>query len=55
MDKRQTVDLQASYALARDWNVQAKLNNVGDRAYETALGYNQPGRQFFVTLRYTPK
>lgn len=50
-----TVDLQASYALARDWNVQAKLNNVGDRAYETALGYNQPGRQFFVTLRYTPK
>ena len=50
-----TVDLQASYALARDWNVQAKINNVGDRAYETAQGYNQPGRQFFVTLRYTPK
>ena len=50
-----TVDLQASYAFARDWNVQAKLNNVGDREYETAQGYNQPGRQFFVTLRYTPK
>ena len=50
-----TVDLQASYAFARDWNVQAKLNNVGDREYETAQGYNQPGRQFFVTLRYSPK
>ena len=50
-----TVDLQASYAFARDWNLQAKLNNVGDREYETAQGYNQPGRQFFVTLRYTPK
>ena len=50
-----TVDLQASYAFARDWNLQAKLNNVGDREYETAQGYNQPGRQFFVTLRYSPK
>ena len=50
-----TVDLQASYAFARDWNVQAKLNNVGDREYETAQGYNQPGRQFFLTLRYSPK
>lgn len=50
-----TLDLQAEYALARDWALQAKLNNVGDRAYETALGYNQPSRQFFVTLRYAPK
>lgn len=50
-----TVDLQASYALAKAWSVQAKVNNVGDRAYETAQGYNQPGRQFFVTVRYAPK
>ncbi len=50
-----TLDLQAEYAFARDWALQAKLNNVSDRAYETALGYNQPGRQFFVTLRYAPK
>ena len=50
-----TLDLHADYAVSRDWAVLAKLNNVGDRAYETALGYNQPGRQFFVTLRYTPQ
>lgn len=50
-----TLDLQADYRLARDWTVQAKLNNVGDRVYETAQGYNQPGRQFFVTVRYTPQ
>ena len=50
-----TLDLHADYALARDWALQARLNNASDRAYETALGYNQPGRQFFVTLRYTPK
>ncbi len=50
-----TLDVHADYALSRDWTVQAKLNNVNDRKYETALGYNQPGRQFFVTLRYAPK
>src|SRR5690606_3364867 len=50
-----TFDLYADYALARDWALQAKLNNVTDRAYETGRGYNQPGRQFFVTLRYAPQ
>ena len=50
-----TLDLHAEYVLARDWALQAKLNNVSDRAYETAQGYNQPGRQLFVTLRYAPK
>ncbi len=50
-----TLDLYADYALSRDWSVQAKLNNVNDRVYETAQGYNQPGRQFFVTMRYAPK
>lgn len=50
-----TLDLQAHYTLSRDWALQAKINNVSDRAYETARGYNQPGRQFLVTLRYAPK
>jgi vitamin B12 transporter len=50
-----TLDLHADYALARDWTLQANLNNTTNRAYETARGYNQPGRQVFVTLRYTPK
>ena len=50
-----TVDLYADYALAPDWSLQAKLSNAGDRVYETAKGYNQPGRAFYVTLRYAPK
>ena len=50
-----TVDLYVDYALAQDWSLQAKLNNVGDRVYETAKGYNQPGRAFYVTLRYAPR
>jgi len=50
-----TVDLRADYALSRDWTLGASLNNLADRRYETALGYNQPRRQGFVTLRWQPK
>lgn len=48
-------DLRANWALARDWALGAKLNNVADRRYETALGYNQPGREAYLTLRWTPR
>lgn len=50
-----TVDLYADYAVAKDWSLQAKLNNLTDRVYETALGYNQPRRGLFLTLRWQPK
>lgn len=50
-----TVDLYANWQVARDWSVQAKVNNLADRVYETAAGYNQPGRAFYVTLRWQPK
>ncbi|MDB5946214.1 MAG: TonB-dependent receptor, partial [Ramlibacter sp.] len=50
-----TADLYADWRFAPQWNVQGKLNNVTDRQYETALGYNQPRRGFYVTLRWQPK
>lgn len=50
-----TVDLHAQWQYAPDWAVGARLNNVANRPYETALGYNQPGRELYVTLRYTPR
>jgi vitamin B12 transporter len=50
-----TLDVYADWQLARDWSVQAKLNNLTDKQYETATGYNQAGRSFFVTLRWQPK
>jgi vitamin B12 transporter len=50
-----TLDLNADWQVARDWSVQAKLNNVTDKAYETAYGYNQPGRAAYLTLRWQPK
>jgi vitamin B12 transporter len=50
-----TADLHADWQLAPHWSVQAKLNNVTDRRYETAWGYNQGGRSLFLTLRWQPK
>lgn len=50
-----TVDLHADWQFARDLSLQARLNNAGDKRYETAYGYNQPQRELFVTLRWQPK
>ncbi len=47
-----TVDLRAEWQFAPGLVMGAKLNNVGNKAYETALGYDQPGREGFVTLRW---
>jgi vitamin B12 transporter len=49
-----TLDLHADWALRRHWTLGLRLNNLADRAYETAWGYNQPGRAGFVTLRWQP-
>ena len=50
-----TLDLRADWALTRDWTLGARVNNLADRVYETAYGYNQPRRQGFMTLRYQPR
>jgi vitamin B12 transporter len=47
-----TLDLRADVKLAPGWTLGLRLNNVVDKARETALGYNQPGREALVTLRY---
>jgi vitamin B12 transporter len=47
-----TLDLRAEWALSRDLSLGARLNNLGGKVYETVLGYNQPGREGFLTLRY---
>lgn len=50
-----TLDLNAGYTFSKEWKLQASLNNLTDRTYETAYGYNQSGRTAYLTLRYTPK
>lgn len=46
------VDLHADWSLAREWTLGLALNNVGDKTYETVRGFNQPGREAYLTLRY---
>jgi vitamin B12 transporter len=50
-----TVDAYVRYALTPDWSLALRVNNLGDKAYQTANGYNQPGRAAYVTLHWAPK
>ena len=47
-------NLRAGWQFNRDWKLQFSLNNVFDRDYETAWFYNQPGRNFMLTLLWRP-
>jgi len=49
------LNLTASCALARDWLVRARWNNVFDRDYELAQNFNTPGSNVFVALQYQPR
>lgn len=49
-----TLDLRTDWRFAPDWTLGARLNNLGDKVYATATGYNQPGRELFVSLRWAP-
>lgn len=47
-------DLRSEYEINKNWRLQGRIENLFDKHYETAAFYNQPGRNFFVTLRYQP-
>ncbi|RNF82229.1 TonB-dependent vitamin B12 receptor [Montanilutibacter psychrotolerans] len=49
------LDLRGEIALSSAWTLQARLANVFDRDYETVEYYRQPGREWFLTMRYAPK
>jgi vitamin B12 transporter len=49
-----TIDLRGGYQLSRAWLLQLHLSNLLDKHYETAQYYNQPGRAFYITVRYHP-
>ena len=48
------LDLRAEYAFSPSLRLQGRLANALDEDYETAAFYNQPGRAFYLTLRYEP-
>jgi vitamin B12 transporter len=45
-------NLRVGWQVNHDWKLQLALNNVFDKNYETAYYYNQPGRNFMLTLRW---
>jgi vitamin B12 transporter len=46
------LNLHASYSLDKDWQVFGRWNNVFDRFYEQAYGYQTAGSNLFVGVRY---
>jgi len=54
LDAYMTLDLRGEYRFAQAWKLQARVENLFDKEYETASYYNQPGINFFLTLRYQP-
>lgn len=44
------VDLRGEVRIAQDWRVQTRVENLFDKRYETAAGYNQPGAGVYVSL-----
>ncbi|HEX7325440.1 MAG TPA: TonB-dependent vitamin B12 receptor [Rhodanobacteraceae bacterium] len=47
-------NLRAGWKFNRDWQLQLALNNVFNKDYETVYYYNQPGRNYMLTLRWQP-
>lgn len=47
-------NLRAGWQFHRDWKLQLAFNNVFGKDYATAWYYNQPGRNFMLTLGYRP-
>ncbi len=48
------VNLFGAYALSQSWSIGGRLENLFNKQYELASGYNTPSRSVFVTLRYAP-
>lgn len=48
-------NLYANYDLEKDWSLFGRWNNVFNKDYQLSYGYNTPGSNVFVGLRYAMK
>jgi vitamin B12 transporter len=46
------IDARLGYRIGDSWNVEASLENIGDKDYELIPGFNTPGRSGMLTLRW---
>lgn len=49
------VNLSASTRMARDWTLLARVDNLGDKDYQTARTYATEGRTFYLGLKWAPQ
>ncbi len=49
------LNLSASTAIARDWTLLARVDNLTDAQYELARTYATAGRSFYVGVKWSPK
>lgn len=49
------VHVYASKRLGTDWTLLARVDNVGDKDYQTARGYATAGQVFYVGLKWAPR
>ena len=48
-------NVTARYSVNADWSVLARVENVFNKQYELASGYNTPDRGLFVAVRFAPQ
>ncbi len=49
------VNIDTRYGLTGDWSLIARVNNLFNKNYELVQGFNTPGANLFVGVRYAPK
>ena len=49
------VNLTVERRLGTDWSVGVRWNNVGDTKYELAQGFNTPGSNALLTVKWNPQ
>lgn len=53
LDSYTVLSLNGSYQLSRKWRLICRIENVLNKDYQLAYGYNTPGRSAFVSLNYS--
>lgn len=49
------INLHASRPLGQDWSLLLRLDNLGNKDFQTIRGYATTGRTFYAGLRWAPK
>ena len=47
------LNLSAKKAISNSWDLVGRVDNLGNKFYETAQTYATGGRQFYIGLRWT--